>query len=305
MQAVPSQLAPGTWVVVRVEAIEPASEPRLEDHREELRRLIANDEAGALLNTAIGAFEDARGAGASVAEAARQAGLPFITVPPVDAQGRDAAGQPVEAIQGHAELLEIAFETPEGDASDFQPVEDADVMVGVDRIVPASVRPMAQVRDQLVDAWTARERAARMRELGAQVVAAVQGGQSLEDAARARGFTVRVNSRPIDRETATQVLGPEFTSQVFGAAQGGVVTQTRDDGGLVAVVEVEQINRVDPATQPQVVEAMRSRAEQGLAQSLAQAAQAQMLADTRVRRNDAMLERLYPSSEADEDAQGQ
>lgn len=293
------------WVVVRVEGVEPASEPRFEDHREELRAAIAAEEAGGLLNTAMGAFDDARGAGASVPEAARQAGLPFVSVPPVDARGADEAGAPVPALQGRAELLEIAFETPEGDASNFTPVEDADVVIGVDRIVPATVRPLAQVRDQLVADWTARERAARMRELGAQVVSAVQGGQSFDAAARARGFTVRVSSRPINREAAAQVLGPEFTAQVFGAAQGGVVTETRNDGGLVAVAQIEQINRVDPATQPQVVETMRARVEQGLAASIAQAAQAQMLADTRPRRNDAMLERLYPSAEADEDAQGQ
>ncbi len=289
-----------TWAAVRVDAITPASEPRFEDQREELRLAIANEEAGTLLNTAIGAFDDARGAGASVADAARQAGLPFVTLPAVDEEGRDAARQPVAAFAGQQGLLEIAFETPEGEASDFTPAGEADVVIAVDRITPSTVRPMAQVRSELAQGWVVRERARRMRELGAEFVAAVDGGQSFAEAARAKRFNVRVNAQAIDRQTAERVLGPELAAQAFGASQGDVVTVTRPDGGVVAAVQVNQINRVDPATAPQAVEEIRARLEQDLTLSLNEAAEAQIVARARPRRNEPAIERAYPDADAEQ-----
>jgi hypothetical protein len=95
-------------------------------------------------------------------------------------------------------LLRTAFQTPEGEASDFIPAGDADVIVAVDRITPSTVRPLAQVREQLAQAWIARERVRRMRELARDVEEAVRGGQTFANAARAHRFNVVVPSRSID-----------------------------------------------------------------------------------------------------------
>ena len=302
VRAVQGQLTP--WAVVRVDAITPGVTPTFESQREEIRQLIANDEAGDLLNAAIGAFDEARAAGAAVSDAARQAGLTVVAIPAVDAQGRAPDGRPIEALADQEELLRMAFETPESEASDFIPVGDADVVVAVDRVTASTVRPLSEVRDLLSQLWVTRERARRMRELGAEVVQAVRDGQTFEAAARARRFTIRVNSQPINREAAEQVLGPNLQAQVFSSAENAVVTDTRPDGALVAVVQIERINRPDPAAAPQVVEAARAQIEQNITSSLAQAAQDEVLTRANARRNERLLERLYPRRNAD-DAESQ
>ncbi|MEQ1706718.1 MAG: peptidylprolyl isomerase [Terricaulis sp.] len=299
-RVVRGQLTP--WAVVQVETITASVEPSFAALRGELRQAIAADEAGELLNTAIGAFEDARAGGASVADAARQNGLAIVTVAAVDAQGLGQDGAPVAALTGQADLLSNAFETPEGEASDFVPAADADVIVAVDRIIAPSVRPLAEVSAQLAQLWTARERARRLREAGEQMVEAVRGGQAFAATARARRFNIVVASRPVDRRAAAQIPARGLAAQIFAAREGALVSDVRADGGAVLVAIVERINRVDPAAAPQEVEAARAQLQEGLGNSFGEAVQAEIVARARPERNEELIARVYPSETGETEA---
>jgi hypothetical protein len=76
------------------------------------------------------------------------------------------------------------------------------------------------------------------------------------------------------------------------------------DGGAVLVAHVERINRQDPAEQPQIVEQLRGQMQQGLIQSVGLATQSEILANTRVRRNEDLLNQIFPRGGA-EDEEGQ
>jgi len=300
-RAVQGQLIP--WAVVRVDAITAAVAPTFAAQRDEIRNAIAAEEAADLLNAAIGTFEDARAGGLSVADAARQSGLSIVSVPSVEAGGRAPDGRPIEMFAEQEDLLAVAFETPEGEASDFMPIENVDVLVAVDRIIPASVRPLSEVRDQLVQVYSARELGRRLRERGNQVVEGVRGGQTFAQAARANGFTIRVSSQPLDRQRAAQLPARGLPTQIFAATEGAVVTDMRADQPGILVVQVESINRVDPATAPQVVEAARAQLEEGIGASFSEALQAEVVAGANIRRNEDQLARMFPAAPGDEQAQ--
>jgi peptidyl-prolyl cis-trans isomerase D len=299
-RVVRGQLAP--WAVVRVDTVTAAVEPDMSAARNELRQAIALEEANTLLNDAVSAFEDARGGGATLVEAARQNGLAVVSYPAVDAQGRDQSGAPIEALAAAPDIVEAAFGTSEGEASDFLPAGEADVVVGVDRVIAATVRPFDTVRDQLAQAWTARERGRRLRAMGEAMVTAVQGGQDFAAAARAQRFRVVVNAQSVDRRAASQIPARGLPTQIFAAPEGGVSSDVRADGGGVLVAQVHSINRVNPEEQPQQLEALRAQMQQGLAQSLGEALQGQIVADARVRYNEDLLNRLYPSGQASAEA---
>jgi peptidyl-prolyl cis-trans isomerase D len=302
-----SSLSP--FIVIGVESSIPAVTPNYAEHREELRTAIAADEATDLLNSAVTTFEDARAGGASLQDAARQAGLTSVTIPAVEAGGRDQQGRPIESLAGHEEVLAAAFQTQEGEATDFTPAGDADVVAGVDRIVPESVRPLEEVRADLIQAWTERERVTRLRELGEQVVAGVNGGQSLAAAAGANRARVVVSSRTIDRRNAFQSLPQGLAGQMFAAAQGGAVSSVQSAGVLIAVVE--RINRPDANADPQIVEATRTYAERpcmpqalqagappfcGLSNSVAEALQGEIVSRSNPRRYEERITSLYRAS---------
>ena len=300
-RAVRGQLTP--WAAVRVEAVTPASEADFASMREEIRQAIALDQAGELMNTAVTTFEDARASGAPVAAAARQAGLRVETIPAISASGRDEHGHAIEALADHDDLIEIAFETPEGEASDFLPQGNSDVIVAVDRITPSRVQPLEDVRQELTLAWIARERTRRLRELGEDMQNDVRSGQSFAAAARANGFRVVVPSQSIDRRAAGQIPARGLAAQIFGSREGDVVGDMRADGGAVLVAQVEAINRVDPSENPQAVEAGRMQMQQSLVQSMATTVQAEVVARANVRRNEALINRLFPRGGDSEEAQ--
>jgi peptidyl-prolyl cis-trans isomerase D len=305
------------FVVVRVESSTPAVAPSFAEAREEIRNAIAADEAHDLLSAAVSTFEEARASGTPLADAARQAGLPVVSIPAVEAGGRDQQGRPVEALTGHEELVATAFQTLEGEATDFIAVGEADVIAGVDRIIPASVRPLEAVRADLVQAWIGRERARRLRELGEQIVTAVNGGQTLAQAAGANRARVVVSSRSIDRRGAAQALPQGLAGQMFAVGEGTAFSQVSSNGVLIAVVE--HINRPDiAAADPQILEATRLYAERpcmqqalqagappycGLSTSVMEALQGDIVHNSNPRRNERVIANTYRASNAEEDAQ--
>ncbi len=283
------------WAVVRVTAITPAVEPDLAEVRQEIRNAIAQDQAADLRNEAINAFEEARAGGASIADAARGSGLTIVTTEPVAANGRLQSGAEMEGLS--EDVLQIAFETPEGEASDFMPAEEGvDVVVAVDRIVAASVVPLEDVREQLVQGWRANEVARRLRALGAAVVQAVDGGQTLAAAARANNMRIIAASEEVNRGNLAQVPARGLAPQIFNAAEGDAVSDIRVDGGAVFVAVVERINRVDPSAQPQIVEAARTQEEQTLMQGFNDALAEELVARGEPERNEARIAALFRSS---------
>lgn len=290
-RAVQASLSP--WAVVRVEAVTLAAAPDFAAARAGLRSEIANEEAAELLNAAVSGFEDARAGGASTGDAGRGAGLHVVTIAATDAQGRGDNGQPLTELAEQTELLASAFATPEGEASDFTPIGDADVVVSVDRIIPASTRPLEQVRPQMVAGWTARERSRRLQQIADDVAEAVSGGQSFAAAARGQRVAVLVASRPIDRQAASQLPARRLGALIFSAAPGQVVNDIRVDGGAIILAYVERIDRVDPATAPQMLEAARAQIQEVLAASVDEAAAAEVVTRARPTRNEALIGRMF------------
>jgi peptidyl-prolyl cis-trans isomerase D len=296
-RVVRGQLSP--FVVVRVTGVTPAVTPTFESLRDTIRAAAVADQAAQALDAAVTAFDDARGAGAPIADAARQAGLRIVSIPAVSAEGADPNGQPVAAFNDQAAVLAAAFDTPEGEASDFLSYGDADAVVSVDQVTPSSVRPLDDVRPQLVAAWTARERTRLLRELGETIAAAVREGQSFAQATR--NFRTIVRSSPVTRDEAGQIPANGFGAQIFAASEGDTLSGVRLDNGAVYVAIVEHINRVDPNANPQALEAARAQVQEGVAQSFAEAIQLDVVARANVRRNETLLNQRFRGSGANED----
>lgn len=290
-----------TWAAVRVEAVTPAVEPNLAELRQQARARLVEGEVRQLVGEAIGAYEDARDGGVSVADAAKQSGLTVLTTPPVSDRGFGQDGRPVvEMLRRRAELA-TAFELAEDESSDFQ--RDNDVVVSVDRIIPSYVRSLDDTRDTLTRIWVERERTRLMRELGERITADVRGGQNLAAVARARGLRMLHASQAFDRARAAQTLPESLMGQVFAAADGGVAVEVAPDGQAMQVGVVEQIQRVDPATRPQELEADRAAQLPSLENSLSEAIQSEIVARANVRRHQERIDRLFqdPSARAQED----
>ena len=305
-RVVQGQLSP--WVVVRTTAMTPGETPQFSACKDQMRQELETVASGDLIDTAISNFEEARAGGSSVAQAAQSAGLAIVSVPAVEAQGHDLHGQPVAVLTGSQDLLHAAFQTAEGEASDFMQTPDGEALVAVDHVTAPHARPLADIHDDLQHLWIAREINRRMTEMSDQVAQAVQHGQSFAQAARAHNMQIVLTSTPIDRQGAARIPAQRFAGQIFGAQANAVVSDecaqrpqqpisglcARGDEFLIA--QVERINRVDPATVPQLVERMRAQVQQQVAQSFGEAIEAQITADAKPEKNTQLMNRLYPAA---------
>lgn len=301
-------LAP--FVVVQVNSVTAAVNPdaaALNTLRTQIRQQMTLEQASELKDAATNAFDEARGGGTPTADAARHAGLQVVTIPATDAQGRDPAGQPIAALAGERnELLQTANHTAEGEASDFIPAGDGvDVVVAVDHIAPASIRPFAQVRDVVARRWTAQEMNRRAQEFANTVVREIQGGQSLAAVAAAHHMRVAARSQPINREQAAHLPSRRLGAQIFSAPEGGAVSDALIDptgrGGILVAV-VEQIHRIDPRQVTPEVQQARAAAARGIARDVSDAIQSQVTASAHVQRHEDVITRNFRSAQDASDA---
>jgi peptidyl-prolyl cis-trans isomerase D len=291
------------WAVVELIGVTPSVEARYEDLHDSLRDEIAEIEASDMRDEAIATFEEARAGGTPIADAARAARLGVVQTPSVTAQGVTPDGRRVAEFEAAPELLRMAFETPEGEASDFMPAgDDVDVVVSVDRIIPVSVRPLEEVRDDLEEAWLMRERVRRLNEIRDEIVAAVEGGESFTAAARARRVPVVVTSQPIDRQRVQQLPARQLGMLIFDARVNEVVSDTRNDGGAVLMAQVERIERADPAENAEQMEQARLQLQQTLGESLVEALTYAAQVRVAPKRNNRLLERTFAPSAGSADA---
>jgi len=176
-------------------------------------------------------------------------------------------------------------------------------------VIPESVRPLDEVREELTQAWMARERARRLREIADEVVGAVRGDQALAAAARAHGGRIVVSSREVNRAAASQIPARGLGAQIFAAREGEVMRDMSVDGNAMLVAVVEQINRPDPAAAPEAVEANRAQfmnpqSQISLINGFVEAIQSEVVDRGRPERNEQLLNQLFPRPGADsEDGQ--
>jgi peptidyl-prolyl cis-trans isomerase D len=302
-RAVRAQLSP--WAAVKLTSVTPAVEASFELAREQLLEEISQAEGATAMEAAITAFETARDEGAPLAQAARANGLAVTIVPAVDAQGRTPDGSPAEAFIDQADLVQAVFQTQEGEATDFMPLlEGVDVILGVDKITPATTRPFEDVQDALRARWLARERARRLNEIGEQVKAAVAGGKTFAEAVAAARLPLLIRSQPLDRQAAARLPDTQLAQLIFAGPAGEVRFGVRGEADALVVAFVESIERADPATNPQEVESLRRQMQTQVGQGLVAAIEASAVAGTRVTRNARRMEALFGAGDADDGSKG-
>jgi peptidyl-prolyl cis-trans isomerase D len=250
--------SPFGWHVMRVAKIHPGKEPNLEEVRDRIREIVARRLAAHAAYDAAVQVEDALGAGASLADAAAKAGLPVTKVQAVDARGVNPKGE-VELILADApEVLQAAFQTPQGQDTQLTEARNGSYfIVRVDAVTPSHVKPIDEVKPQLVELWKAEERTAGARKRAEQIVEQVAQGKTLAEAAAA--FNLKPETTPPVRRDGSADEGRiagEIAPQLFTAKPGDFGIAPAGDGHYV--VRLVEIKPADPAADAEGVARLRT-----------------------------------------------
>jgi peptidyl-prolyl cis-trans isomerase D len=133
----------------------------------------------------------------------------------------------------------------------------------VDGITPEQVRPFEQVRDRVLSAWRADQRAQEAQKTAEHIAGRIAEGATLAQFADDRGLSVQT-TQPLTRGDNRQAgpVGRALAGQLFGIEVGGAVTAGVQDG--VAVAQLKDVQAANPSENPDAVDQLRAQARQGL-----------------------------------------
>lgn len=182
--------SPLGWHLAQVTEVQEGSvspfEEVVDDLRENLQLTLATDTAIELAN----ALDDTMAGGANLEEAASSLGLRVETFERVDRNGNDENGERIEALPDDRTFINTAFSTEIGGESLLtETAQGGYFVVRVLQDIPATAKPLAEVREDVITAWTDAERARLLTERAQVLVEALNNGGDFAKLAEEAGLT--------------------------------------------------------------------------------------------------------------------
>ena len=255
------------WHFFWVRDVAPASTKSFEEVQDTLRAELAREMARDGLYQFTNRIEDSLAGGASLEEAANGLGLDTVHIPEISGGGTDANGDAVEGLPAIANFIDVVFNTEPGYES--SPIEDADgnyLILRVDGVTPATLRPLDEVRDLVIKGWKAVERSKGAEQIAADAAEQISSGAAFEALAETVGATIET-SAPFARGTRDPVLGAVVGSLFALAPGSGAAVHGRTAGGYVVAV-LDAIHEADPSGDPAGLRTVGDELASGLADEL-------------------------------------
>ncbi len=246
-----SEPVKGTFgpVLAHVVAIQPSALKPYEDVAPALKQELALKTSTSRIQGLHDKIEDARSSGKSLTDAAKAAGLETKTIDSVDDKGLDKDGKPVEGLNDREALLRAAFASDVGVDNDTVQGRDGGMTwFEVAAVDPARPKPLAEVKAQVVAAWTEQEITRKLDAKAADLVKSIDGGQTMAAAALSLGNLPVAQAVDIKRGGA-KGFSNEVVAQVFDVKVGEAGWAPVGDGSrLVFRVKKSVVPPFDPAS---------------------------------------------------------
>ncbi|HWD26164.1 MAG TPA: peptidyl-prolyl cis-trans isomerase [Rhizomicrobium sp.] len=220
------------WVLMRDAKITAGSAKSHDEVKTVLQKKLALSKMTDMAN----AYTDAIAGGASVQEAAQKAGMKFVHVAAIDAQGLAPDGTPALK-PANPELLAAMFKAEVGDENSdpFQTQDGSFYAVKVDGITPPRPKPLDAVRAQALARWSAEQSVAALRVKAQQLAGRGNAEHSLAGVAASVGAPVQ-QTGPLMRSGKTEgIFTADVTKAIFAAPAGGVIAVRTKDNSYVVV----------------------------------------------------------------------
>ena len=254
--------SPLGWHVIRVDDITTTQGRPIEAVRDELAQQISDRKAIDALLDLVARIEDAVGDGASFEEVARANGLAVQQTAPITARGAapGVAGYQMPAEVGS--LLGTAFDMVEGSDPVVETVAPNQrfALLTVANIAPAAPPPLAEIRAQVQADFIARRAIERARGVANAILAKVDAGMQLGEAAAQAGVplppVIPIEARRVDIARPDADAAPPLRA-MFGVPAGKARLVPVSEGNGWFVVRTDEVVPGDVSDAPGLVEATR------------------------------------------------
>jgi peptidyl-prolyl cis-trans isomerase D len=222
----------------------PASNKTFEQVKPELAAKVSLEKATDILYEVVRKIEDRRSGGESISVIAKDLNLKLSTTELLDAQGNDRNSKPVANLPQDPKFLTDGFALEADRETDLVELATGRFMlVRVEEIVPQALKPLAQVKPEVIAAWSADERAAKLKALATSLVDKAKQGDFARVAAEVKA--VAKMSNPLQRNRPDPEMGSEVPNALFAAQPGGIVSGLAPAGAGYVVARLERVVPVD------------------------------------------------------------
>ena len=255
------------WHILRVVKIEPAETQTFDQAKPKLEAQLAHDEAVDRIYKVANRVDDALAGGMSLEDAAAKFELKKTEIAAADVGGHDPEGKPVALPVAAGEVLKLVFATDEGRTSRVTESPDGAIfLVQVSKVIPPTIKPLAQVKEQAVAAWQDDKRREKVANTAEELAAAVKSGARLAAAAAEKGLKVTTSPPLLLRPTRDQTTSPALVAKLFAAKPDEVVTATDAAGSYVA--QLDEVKTPETLSQSDTADVARDL-NQGMRTDLA------------------------------------
>jgi peptidyl-prolyl cis-trans isomerase D len=245
------------WHILRVTEDKPATEQSFDQAKEKLKTEVARDRASDRIADLANQIDDTLAGGAALDTIAQKFGLKTATLTDVDSDGKGPDGNAVEMPKPNDAILHTAFATESSQNSSLTEMgNDGYFLVHVDKVTPATPKPIAEVHDEVVMLWQDEARQAAQQKVADAMIAEVTAGKSLKEVAAAHGLVART-STALQRNGGDVRVPPTLVAKLFGVKVGEATADTSGDNAAVA--QLVSIEPADPTKDARAVQSLTTQ----------------------------------------------
>ncbi|WP_165772261.1 peptidylprolyl isomerase [Niveispirillum lacus] len=234
--------------IFTVTKVQPGGERKLEEVKEEVATKVRQDKAIEKLFELSTKLEDELAGGTPLAEAAQTVGARIVKLDSIDNRGADKTG----TVQGTGlpafdKIVASGFTVADGQTGSVEEAgSDAFFAVQVESVIPATLKPLDDVKSIVLGDWQAEQKQIAARKKAEEVAEKMKAGAAAKDAALGVPGALAQNIDPLMRVGAPSALIPPAAVQtLFSGAIGNVTTADKPTG--VVVAKLTGIIPADPA----------------------------------------------------------
>ncbi len=227
--------------VAKLLSVTPAKPAVLADVRPQIEKDLSDKAAKDAAYDQSEKYSDAHNKGQNMDAAAKASGAKEFPIPAMlTADGKMPNGQPLQAL--NEKMLKDAFSLPQGGETDITDLGQGEYYaIRVDRVTPAHVRTLEEVRAPITQAFMTNELLQAMKAKADGLLARVKKGEAIDAVAASAGAKVQhLELTRASAEPQQQTLGGQILGRLFAAKAGDVFEAPAPNYGF-AVVKVDTV----------------------------------------------------------------
>ncbi len=230
----PATQSPMGWHVIQVTKITPANIRSFAEVKSDVEKSLRSQKAADVAFEQSKKLQDTLASGATLIETAQQLGLTVTKLDAVSGTGETPAGTKADSSPYLSDVLKMAFEVQQGEATQVSENASGFFVAQVESITPSQIRPLENVKSEVTAAWTAAKRLEMAEAKANEQADQLRKGSALPGLTAISALKRNGNNKGNLPESVME--------HIFTAKLGDVLTAKTDDS--VWIVKVTGINPV-------------------------------------------------------------